>query len=130
MTNSATSKLQSLLERPGILSFPCCYDAISAQLIERAGFPLTFMSGFAVSAVRLGMPDAGLISYGEMLDQGRNICAAVQGSRPSSRADGRKFESAIQFTRKLPCLGSGTPSAMQPRLIGCERHSDDRRRRR
>jgi 2-methylisocitrate lyase-like PEP mutase family enzyme len=56
---------------------PCCFDALSARLIERAGFPLTFMSGFAVSAARLAQPDTGLISYGEMLDQGRNICGAV-----------------------------------------------------
>jgi len=57
---------------------PCCFDALSARLIERAGFPLTFMSGFAVSATRLGAPDTGLISYGEMLDQGRDLCAAVE----------------------------------------------------
>ena len=56
---------------------PCCYDALSARLIEQAGFPLTFMSGFAVSAARLASPDTGLISYGEMLDQGRGICDAV-----------------------------------------------------
>ena len=56
---------------------PCCFDALSARLIERAGFELSFMSGFAVSAARLGAPDTGLISYGEMLDQGRNICSAV-----------------------------------------------------
>ncbi len=56
---------------------PCCFDALSARLIERAGFPLTFMSGFAVSATRLALPDTGLISYAEMLDQGRNICSAV-----------------------------------------------------
>lgn len=35
------------------------------------------MSGFAVSAARLGMPDTGLISYGELVDQGSNICRAV-----------------------------------------------------
>ncbi len=56
---------------------PCCWDAWSARLIERAGFPLTFMSGFAVSAARLGLPDTQLISYAEMLDQGRNLCEAV-----------------------------------------------------
>jgi 2-methylisocitrate lyase-like PEP mutase family enzyme len=71
-------KLRRLLGGPGILSFPCCYDALSARLIERAGFPLTFMSGFGVSAVRLGLPDTGLISYGEMLAHGRDICAAVR----------------------------------------------------
>lgn len=56
---------------------PCCFDAFSARLVERAGFRLTFMSGFAVAAVRLGLPDTGLISYGEMVDQGRNLCEAV-----------------------------------------------------
>ena len=35
------------------------------------------MSGFAVAAVRCGLPDTGLVSYGEMLEQGRNICGAV-----------------------------------------------------
>jgi len=77
MTTSAAGELRSLLNSSGILSFPCCYDALSARLIERAGFSMSFMSGFAVSAVRLGLPDTGLISYGEMLDQGRNICASV-----------------------------------------------------
>jgi 2-methylisocitrate lyase-like PEP mutase family enzyme len=71
------AKLHTLLELPGIRIMPCCFDAHSARLIERSGFPLTFMSGFAVSAARIGQPDTGLISYGEMLDQGRNICGSV-----------------------------------------------------
>ncbi len=74
---STTQRLRELLRGPGLLLMPCCFDALSARLIERAGFPLTFMSGFAVSAARLALPDTGLISYAEMLDQGRNICAAV-----------------------------------------------------
>jgi 2-methylisocitrate lyase-like PEP mutase family enzyme len=74
---SPAKALRELLSGDGIHVMPCCFDALSARLIERAGFPLTFMSGFAVSAARLGMPDTGLISYGEMLDQGRNICDAV-----------------------------------------------------
>ena len=57
---------------------PCCFDALSARLVQDAGFPLTFMSGFAVSATRLAAPDTGLISYGEMVEHGRNICGAVQ----------------------------------------------------
>ena len=74
---SAASALRAVLARPGLHVMPCCFDAHSARLIERAGFALTFMSGFAVSAARIGQPDTGLISYGEMLDQGRNICSAV-----------------------------------------------------
>jgi len=74
---SPAGRLRQVLAAPGLVVMPCCFDAHSAKLVARAGFPLTFMSGFAVSATRLGLPDTGLISYGEMLDQGRNICAAV-----------------------------------------------------
>ncbi|MBK7541074.1 MAG: isocitrate lyase/PEP mutase family protein [Candidatus Competibacteraceae bacterium] len=70
-------RLRALLAQPGLLLMPGCHDALSAKLVEQAGFPTAFMSGFAVSAVRLGLPDTGLISYGELVEQGRNICGAV-----------------------------------------------------
>lgn len=70
-------RLRALLAQPGLLLMPGCHDALSAKLVEQAGFPTAFMSGFAVAAARLGLPDAGLISYGELIDQGRTICAAV-----------------------------------------------------
>lgn len=74
---ASTESLCSLLQGPDLLLMPCCFDALSARLIEQAGFPLTFMSGFAVAAARLALPDTGLISYAEMLDQGRSILDAV-----------------------------------------------------
>ena len=77
MKQPATDVLRALLESDKLLIMPCCHDALSARLIERAGFSLTFMSGFAVSATRLAMPDTGLISFGEMVDQLRTITRAV-----------------------------------------------------
>ena len=74
--NSPAETLRQLLAKDTCHVMPCCWDALSAKMIPDAGFPLTFMSGFAVSAARIGAPDTGLISFGEMLDQGRNICAA------------------------------------------------------
>ncbi len=73
-----SAALRNLLNGPGFLTMPCCYDGLSARLIEQAGFALTFMSGFAASAARLGLPDTGLISYGEMADQLRNICGITR----------------------------------------------------
>ncbi|MBW1636034.1 MAG: isocitrate lyase/PEP mutase family protein [Deltaproteobacteria bacterium] len=75
--STQTQKLRQLLSRDHCHIMPCCYDGLSAKMVEQAGFPFTFMSGFSVSAARLGLPDTGLISYGEMIDQGRNICGAV-----------------------------------------------------
>eukprot|EP00245_Coleochaete_scutata_P017349 TRINITY_DN8485_c0_g1_i1.p1 TRINITY_DN8485_c0_g1~~TRINITY_DN8485_c0_g1_i1.p1 ORF type:complete len:518 (+),score=94.12 TRINITY_DN8485_c0_g1_i1:80-1633(+) len=71
------AKLRDLLAAPGIHQGPACHDALSARLVEMAGFDFAFMSGFAVSAARLGLPDTGLISYGEMVEQGRLIANAV-----------------------------------------------------
>lgn len=75
--SSPAQFLKKLLASGEMLIMPCCHDALSARLIERAGFPVTFMSGFAVSSCRLAMPDTGLISFGEMVDQARSITQAV-----------------------------------------------------
>ena len=77
MTTQA-NKLRALLDKPGIRLMPGCHDAMSAKLVEEAGFDMGFMSGFAVSAARLAYPDTGLISYGEMVETGRNICSTVK----------------------------------------------------
>lgn len=75
--STRTEKLRSLLRTPGILLMPGCYDAMSAKLIEEAGFSIGFMSGFAVSAAKCAVPDTGLLSYGELVEQGAGVCAAV-----------------------------------------------------
>ncbi len=74
---SPANKLRDLLNKPGLLTMPGCHDAMSAKLIEEAGFDLGFMSGFAVSASQLAVADTGLVSYGEMVSQGRAICSSV-----------------------------------------------------
>ncbi len=74
---SPAARLRNLLAQPGIRIMPCCFDALSGRMIERAGFELTFMSGFAVSAARAGLPDTGLLSYGEIIDVGQAITAAI-----------------------------------------------------
>ncbi|XP_073048731.1 uncharacterized protein [Primulina eburnea] len=74
---SPVKLLRRVLESPGIHLGPACFDALSAKLVERAGFDFCFTTGFGISATRLGLPDAGLISFGEMVDQGRQITEAV-----------------------------------------------------
>lgn len=74
---SKAEKLRTILSEDRCHMVPCCWDALSAKMIGEAGFPFTFMSGFAVSAARLGLPDTGLISYAEMAGQVRDICAAT-----------------------------------------------------
>src|SRR4029078_6909828 len=76
MAVTPAQRLRELLTQPNVEIMPGCYDALSAKLVAAAGYKVTFMSGFAVSAARLGLPDTGLISFTEMLDSLRNCCAA------------------------------------------------------
>ena len=75
--------LRALVERRQGLVVPGAYDAVSARLVEQAGFPAVYMTGFGVSAARLGLPDLGFAGLAEMVDQARNLAAAV--SIPSLR---------------------------------------------
>ncbi|KAJ9189052.1 hypothetical protein P3X46_000391 [Hevea brasiliensis] len=74
---SPAKALRLILGSPGIHQGPACFDALSAKLVERAGFDYCFTSGFSISAARLALPDTGFISYGEMVDQGQLITQAV-----------------------------------------------------
>jgi 2-methylisocitrate lyase-like PEP mutase family enzyme len=64
---------------------PCCYDALSAKLVEAAGFPVTFVSGFSAAAAK-GLPDTGLLSFTEM----EGVMRRASGALTS-----------------IPCIGDG-----------------------
>ncbi len=78
-------RLRALLDQDRLHVVPSCFDALSGKLVEQEGVPLTFMSGFAASAARIGAPDLGLMSYGEVVDHARDLCEAIR-SRSSPTA--------------------------------------------
>src|SRR5262245_49466977 len=73
----ARQTLRALVSRKAGLVVPGAYDAVSARLVERAGFPAVYMTGYGVSASRLGLPDLGFAGLAEMADHVRNLAAAV-----------------------------------------------------
>lgn len=57
---------------------PGVYDALSARIAEHLGFEAVFQSGYSVSASMLGLPDYGLLTAKEVIDQARGIARAVR----------------------------------------------------
>jgi 2,3-dimethylmalate lyase len=53
---------------------PGLYDALTARIAARVGFDVVFISGYAVSATRLGEPDFGFLTQTEMVDAARAVC--------------------------------------------------------
>ena len=69
--------LRDLLVKGRPLLAPGSHDALSARLVERAGFEAVYMGGFATTASLLGRPDIGLLGESEMIDHARRIVQAV-----------------------------------------------------
>jgi 2,3-dimethylmalate lyase len=74
---SPGAALRSLLAGPEPLVAPGAYDALSARLVEQAGFDVVYMTGFGTTASLIGRPDVGLLSGTEMADNARRIVSAV-----------------------------------------------------
>lgn len=70
-------QLRDMFNRPGLIVAPGAYDAWSARLVEMAGFPAVYMTGYGVSASVLGQPDIGLLTMTEMARQAKNMAKAV-----------------------------------------------------
>jgi 2-methylisocitrate lyase-like PEP mutase family enzyme len=67
---------KQLLARDEPLLLPCAHDALSARLIERAGFSAYSIGGFPMIGARHALPDIGLVGLGEMSAGVRDIVAA------------------------------------------------------
>lgn len=66
-----------LLQQPGALIVPGAYDALSAMLIERAGFDAAYIGSFATSASSWGLPDVGLLTLSDLTDAARRVTSAT-----------------------------------------------------
>jgi 2-methylisocitrate lyase-like PEP mutase family enzyme len=70
--------LRELIDGGEMVLAPGCYDALGARLVEEAGFPAAYMTGFGSAASRLGRPDLGLMTLSEMVDNARRIAQAIE----------------------------------------------------
>ena len=122
MTLTAPDRLRRLLADDELLVMPCCFDALSAKLIEQEGFPLTFMSGFAASASRIGAPDLGLMSYGEVVDHVRNITDAVSlpviGDGDTGYGNAMNVKRTVQGFARAGCAAVMIEDQRAPKRCG------------
>lgn len=94
-TEDRVKALRSMLSSKTITLMPCCYDGLTARLVEQAGFDLTFMTGFGVSASH-GYPDVGLLTATEMWERGSVINNVLE---------------------RIPCIGDGDTGYGNPMNI-------------
>jgi carboxyvinyl-carboxyphosphonate phosphorylmutase len=71
------ARLRELLGSGELIVAPGAFDPLAARLVEEAGFPAVYMTGFGTSAALLGRPDVGLLTMTEMADNAGRIAACV-----------------------------------------------------
>lgn len=74
---TSAMKLKRRIGLGEIVMAPGASDALTARLVQAAGFPAVYMTGFGATAVRLGTPDLGLMTQTEMTTHARDMARAV-----------------------------------------------------
>ncbi len=69
--------LTGLLSQGKLIQAPGAPDILTARIVEQAGFPAVYMTGFGATATTLGMPDLGLMTQTEMVDHARRMVRAT-----------------------------------------------------
>ncbi|MGC8870405.1 MAG: isocitrate lyase/PEP mutase family protein [Brevinematia bacterium] len=77
MSIKKSTAFRKMLSEPGAIVLPGAYDALSARLIEEAGFKAIIHTGYGTAASLLGAPDVGLVSFKEMAERVASIARAV-----------------------------------------------------
>jgi len=70
-------RLRALLDSGQTIVAPGAFDPLAARLVEEAGFPAVYMTGFGTSAALIGRPDVGLLTMTEMAESAGRIAACV-----------------------------------------------------
>src|SRR5688572_16974531 len=75
-----TTRVHRVLEQSknNTIVFPGVYDTLSARIVERVGFPMSFISGYSVAATAIGEPDMGLLTQTEIVERARRVCGSVR----------------------------------------------------
>ena len=106
MRERASTRLRELLARGPTLYVPGCYNAMSARVLEAAGFEAIYMTGYGTSLALTGLPDAGLTSMSEMVANARYIASAVRAPLIADADTG--FGNAINVIRTVrEYIGAG-----------------------
>ena len=99
------------LSQAELLVAPGCYDALSALLIERAGFEAAYVSGASIAYTRFGRPDIGLVSFSEVTD-----CVAAIADRvaiPLIVDIDTGFGNALNVQRTVKLVARAGATALQ-----------------
>src|SRR3977135_1634711 len=101
--NLKAARLRPLWARGEFILAPGIFGGISARVADRMGFPALYMTGYGATASMLGLPDAGLATYSDMVGRAEMICSVVETPLIADADTG--YGGAFEVKRPRPGLG-------------------------
>jgi 2-methylisocitrate lyase-like PEP mutase family enzyme len=74
---SAPQALRSLLAAGEPFIAADCYSALTGRIVEQVGFPAAYMGGHATGMMHYAVPDCGVLTTTEMVEQAGRVAAAI-----------------------------------------------------
>ena len=76
----ANPVLRNMLNAGEMVVAPGLQDMIAAKIANKVGFPVVFGSGYWLTASAMGLPDAGIATYSDMLDRMKTLVETCDGA--------------------------------------------------
>ena len=67
MTNNRRAALAQRIKKNQLVVAPGVFELISAKIADRMGFECLYVTGYGLVASHLGLPDAGIATYSDMV---------------------------------------------------------------
>ena len=117
-----TTRLKELILAPNLLVMPGAYDALSARLIEEAGFSAIQCTGYGISVTHLGLPDYGFLGMSDMVAATRTIVDAtslpVMADGDTGFGNAVSAWYAVRAFERIGCAGVNIEDQVMPKRCG------------
>ena len=105
MMDSKRRRLRQKLAAGEFIAAPGVFDLISARIADHMRFPALYMTGYGVVASSLGLPDAGLAGYSDMVERVGRIASATDTPLIADADTGY----GVCSTSIIPCMVTNRP---------------------
>lgn len=117
-----TTRLRQLIEAPELLVMPGAFDALSARIVQEAGFAAVQCSGFGISVSRLGLPDYSFLSFSDMVAATQHIVDAVglpvMADGDSGFGNAVNAWHTVKAFERIGCAGVNIEDQVMPKRCG------------
>lgn len=102
MSAEKRKRFSERIRQSRLVSAPGVFDMISAKFADRLGFDAIYMTGYGVVASHLGLPDAGVATYSDMVGRAGQVAG---GTVTPLVADGDTGYGSVEGTQPEAVTG-------------------------